>query len=61
MPAIIECRDVSKAFVLRTNRQYLPKDPVLAMVRRQLRESRRFLSEAPMCPGTSWRSRGDGG
>ncbi len=40
MPAIIDCQTVSKAFVLRTNRQYLLKDRVLAMVRPQLRESR---------------------
>src|SRR5262249_25330774 len=35
---IIECRDVSKAFTLRTNRQYLLKDRVLGLVRPQLRE-----------------------
>jgi ABC-type polysaccharide/polyol phosphate transport system ATPase subunit len=40
MPAIIDCQTVSKTFVLRTNRQYLLKDRVLAMVRPQLRESR---------------------
>jgi ABC-type polysaccharide/polyol phosphate transport system ATPase subunit len=40
MSAIIECQDVSKFFVLRTNRQYLLKDRVLALVRPQLRESR---------------------
>jgi ABC-type polysaccharide/polyol phosphate transport system ATPase subunit len=40
MPAIIDCQNVSKGFVLRTNRQYLLKDRVLAMVRPQLRESR---------------------
>ncbi len=40
MDPIIDCQHVSKAFVLRTNRQYLLKDHVLAMVRPQLRESR---------------------
>jgi homopolymeric O-antigen transport system ATP-binding protein len=40
MPVIIECQDVSKAFVLRTNRQYLLKDRVLAAIRPQLRENR---------------------
>jgi ABC-type polysaccharide/polyol phosphate transport system ATPase subunit len=40
MAAIIECRDVSKLFTLRTNRQYLLKERVLALVRPQLRESR---------------------
>jgi ABC-2 type transport system ATP-binding protein/lipopolysaccharide transport system ATP-binding protein len=43
MPAIIECQKVSKTFVLRANRQYLLKDRVLAMVRPQLRESRRVF------------------
>jgi ABC-type polysaccharide/polyol phosphate transport system ATPase subunit len=37
---IIECRDVSKAFVLRSNRQYLLKDRVLGLVRPHLRETR---------------------
>jgi len=36
---IIECRGVSKAFVLRTNRQYLLKDRVLGRVRPKLREA----------------------
>jgi ABC-type polysaccharide/polyol phosphate transport system ATPase subunit len=40
MTAIIDCQAVSKAFVLRTNRQYLLKDRVLAVVRPQLREGR---------------------
>ena len=40
MGAIIECQDVSKTFALRTNRQYLLKDRVLALVRPHLRESR---------------------
>jgi ABC-type polysaccharide/polyol phosphate transport system ATPase subunit len=40
MAAIVDCQNVSKAFVLRTNRQYLLKDRVLAMLRPQLRESR---------------------
>jgi ABC-2 type transport system ATP-binding protein len=39
MLPIIECRGVSKAFVLRTNRQYLFKDRVLGLVRPHLRES----------------------
>jgi ABC-type polysaccharide/polyol phosphate transport system ATPase subunit len=34
---IIECRGVSKAFVLRTNRQYLLKDRVLGRLRPKLR------------------------
>jgi ABC-2 type transport system ATP-binding protein/lipopolysaccharide transport system ATP-binding protein len=40
MTASIECQDVSKTFVLRTNRQYLLKDRVLALVRPKLRENR---------------------
>ena len=43
MPAIIDCQRVSKTFVLRTNRQYLLKDRVLAMFRPQLRENRQTL------------------
>jgi ABC-type polysaccharide/polyol phosphate transport system ATPase subunit len=39
MAAIIDCHRLSKAFVLRTNRQYLLKDRVLAMVQPRLRES----------------------
>ncbi len=39
MPTIIDCQSLSKAFVLRTNRQYLLKDRVLAMVQPRLRES----------------------
>jgi ABC-type polysaccharide/polyol phosphate transport system ATPase subunit len=39
MGPIIECRGVSKAFVLRTNRQYLFKDRVLGLVRPKLRET----------------------
>jgi ABC-type polysaccharide/polyol phosphate transport system ATPase subunit len=43
MDPIIECRGVSKGFVLRTNRQYLLKDRVLGLVRPHLRErSERF-------------------
>jgi ABC-type polysaccharide/polyol phosphate transport system ATPase subunit len=43
MDPIIECRGVSKAFVLRTNRQYLLKDRVLGLVRPHLRQrSERF-------------------
>ena len=41
MPPIIECEQVSKAFVMRENRQYLLKDRALAMLRPHLRESRR--------------------
>ena len=40
MPPIIECERVSKAFVMRENRQYLLKDRALAMLRPHLRESR---------------------
>jgi ABC-type polysaccharide/polyol phosphate transport system ATPase subunit len=40
MPPMIECRGVSKMFVLRANRQYLLKDRVLSLVRPHLRESR---------------------
>jgi ABC-type polysaccharide/polyol phosphate transport system ATPase subunit len=39
MDPIIECRGVSKEFVLRTNRQYLLKDRVLGLVRPKLRET----------------------
>jgi ABC-2 type transport system ATP-binding protein len=39
MAAIIECVGVSKAFVMRTNRQYLLKDRALAVLRPHLRES----------------------
>lgn len=38
MQPIVECRGVSKAFTLRTNRQYLLKDRVLGLVRPRLRE-----------------------
>ncbi len=38
MLPIIECRGVSKAFSLRSNRQYLLKDRVLGLVRPHLRE-----------------------
>lgn len=41
MAPIIECQGVSKRFVLRSNRQYLLKDRVLALFRPKLRESRR--------------------
>ena len=40
MPAVITCDAVSKSFTLRTNRQYLLKDRVLASVRPHLRETR---------------------
>jgi ABC-type polysaccharide/polyol phosphate transport system ATPase subunit len=40
MPPIIECARVSKAFVMRENKQYLLKDRALAMLRPHLRESR---------------------
>jgi homopolymeric O-antigen transport system ATP-binding protein len=40
MSAVIECQDVTKTFVLRSNRQSLLKDRVLSMVRPQLREER---------------------
>ena len=43
MTAIIECEGVSKAFVMRTNRQYLLKDRALAMVRPHLREHHEHL------------------
>jgi ABC-2 type transport system ATP-binding protein len=43
MAPIIECEGVSKAFVLRTNRQYLLKDRALAMVRPHLREHHQHL------------------
>jgi ABC-type polysaccharide/polyol phosphate transport system ATPase subunit len=38
MRPIVECHGVSKAFVLRTNRQYLLKERVLGVVRPKLRE-----------------------
>ena len=40
MALVVECRKVSKSFVLRTNRQPLLKDRVLAALRPQLRETR---------------------
>src|SRR5262249_13937075 len=40
MSFAIECRDVSKAFVLRTNRQYLLKERVLGLIQPHLRETR---------------------
>jgi ABC-type polysaccharide/polyol phosphate transport system ATPase subunit len=43
MAPLIECDRVSKAFVIRTNRQYLLKDRVLAVVRSHLREERQRL------------------
>src|SRR5262249_13342728 len=43
MAPIIECEGVSKAFVMRTNRQYLLKDRALAMVRPHLRETRELF------------------
>lgn len=43
MAAVIECQDVCKRFILRTNRHYMLKDRVLALVRSKLRESRQEL------------------
>jgi ABC-2 type transport system ATP-binding protein len=43
MAPIIECRSVSKAFVMRTNRHHLIKDRALAAVRPHLRERREVL------------------
>ncbi len=43
MAPAIECRDVSKAFVLRTNRQYLLKERVLGLFRPHLREGRQHF------------------
>jgi ABC-2 type transport system ATP-binding protein len=43
MAPIIECRSVSKAFVMRTNRAYLLKDRTLSLVRPRLRERREVL------------------
>jgi ABC-type polysaccharide/polyol phosphate transport system ATPase subunit len=43
MAPIIECERVSKAFVMRTNRQYLLKDRALAVVRPHLRESQQLF------------------
>jgi ABC-2 type transport system ATP-binding protein len=40
MGAVIECQNVSKSFILRSNRQSLLKDRVLSIVRPQLREER---------------------
>jgi ABC-type polysaccharide/polyol phosphate transport system ATPase subunit len=40
MPPAIECARLGKAFVLRTNRQYLLKERALSLVRPHLRESR---------------------
>ena len=40
MPPVIECQNLAKAFVLRSNRQSLLKDRVLSIVRPQLREER---------------------
>jgi ABC-type polysaccharide/polyol phosphate transport system ATPase subunit len=40
MPASIECLKLSKKFVIRSNRQYLLKDSVLAVVKPHLREVR---------------------
>jgi ABC-type polysaccharide/polyol phosphate transport system ATPase subunit len=40
---MIECAGVSKAFTMRTNRQYLLKDRALAMLRPHLRESRQLF------------------
>jgi ABC-type polysaccharide/polyol phosphate transport system ATPase subunit len=43
MGPIIRCDRVSKAFVMRSNRQYLLKDRALAMLRPHLRESRQLF------------------
>jgi ABC-type polysaccharide/polyol phosphate transport system ATPase subunit len=43
MPLAIECRGVSKAFVLRTNRQYLLKERVLSVIHPRLRETRQVF------------------
>jgi ABC-2 type transport system ATP-binding protein/lipopolysaccharide transport system ATP-binding protein len=40
MPPVIECAGVSKAFILRTNRQYLLKERALGLLRPHLREAR---------------------
>lgn len=40
MAPVVECRKVGKSFVLRTNRQSLLKDRVLAVLRPHLRETR---------------------
>jgi ABC-type polysaccharide/polyol phosphate transport system ATPase subunit len=39
----VECEKLSKSFVIRSNRQYLLKDRVLAMVKPHLREKREVL------------------
>jgi homopolymeric O-antigen transport system ATP-binding protein len=41
--ASIECQRLSKSFVLRSNRQYLLKDTVLALIKPRLRERREIL------------------
>ena len=43
MAPIVRCDGVSKAFVIRTNRQYLLKDRALAMFRPHLRENRELF------------------
>ena len=40
MTPVIECAGVSKAFILRTNRQYLLKERALGLLRPHLREGR---------------------
>jgi len=40
MAPVIECAGVSKAFVLRTNRQYLLKERALGLLHPHLREAR---------------------
>jgi len=40
MTPVIECQNLNKSFVLRSNRQSLLKDRVLSMIRPQLREER---------------------
>lgn len=43
MAAVIECEGLSKAFVLRTNRQYLLKERMLGLIRPHLREGRQLF------------------
>ena len=43
MPPVVQCQGVDKSFVFRTNRHYLLKDHVLALIRSELRETRRLF------------------
>ena len=43
MAPVITCQAISKSFVLRTNRQYLLKERVLAWIRPQFRESHQLF------------------